>query len=298
MSESGPRADHNPAASRGVPIAPPVSAPADLADAARLYLHLIDHQARAQLQYRASFLLQVAGVFCGGFVDFLAILILFGRFESIGGWTVAEVALLYGLVAVPFAIAHLVGQGFDEFAMTIRTGSFDQVLIRPRTTFLQVLGSQFSLRQLGRVAEALVVLGLGLAWLDVRAWWSVGHWLFMLWSIAGGVLFFLGMMLVGATLCFWTVESIEAINIFTYGGAEMAHYPMHIFGDWLRRVFIYLVPLAFVNYVPALWLLGKPDPLGLPAWAPLLAVPLCAVVFGVGLLAWRTGVRHYLSTGS
>lgn len=270
----------------------------DLLDAAALYLRLIELQARGQMQYRASFLLQGGGVFLGSFVDFVAILLLFGRFRSIGGWTVPEVALLYSLVAVPFAITHIVGQGFDEFATTVRSGTFDQVLIRPRTAFMQILGSQFAVRQFGRLAEAGIVLGLALTGLGAVGTWGIGQWLFMGWSIAGGVLFFLGLMLVGATMCFWTIDSVEAINIFTYGGAEMAHYPMHIFGDWLRRVFVYLVPLAFVNYVPALWLLGKPDPLDLPAWAPLAAVPLCAAVFGVGLVCWSVGVRHYLSTGS
>ena len=58
------------------------------------------------------------------------------------------------------------------------------------------------------------------------------------------------------------------------------------------------MPLAFVNWYPALYLLDRPDPFGFPAWLQF-ASPLAAVLLGPSpLLAWRTGVRHYTSTGS
>jgi len=269
-----------------------------LAGAVALYGHLCGAQVRSQMQYRASFVMEATGSFLGNFAAFVAILIFFYRFKTIGGWSVPEVALLYGLVALPFGLTHLVGQGFDDFSQTIRMGTFDQVLLRPRAAALQVLGSQFQLRQLGRLAEAVLVSALALAWLAAPARWGLAQWAFAAWTTAAGVLFFMGLMLLRAAVCFWTVESIEAMNILTYGSVEMAQYPMHIFHEWLRRFFVYAVPLAFVNYYPALWLLGKPDPLGLPPWAPLAAFPLCALVFGVGLAAWRQGVRHYVSTGS
>jgi ABC-2 type transport system permease protein len=103
---------------------------------------------------------------------------------------------------------------------------------------------------------------------------------------------------IGATLCFWTVQPIEAVNIFTYGGSEMLSYPAHIYGDWLRRFFTFVVPGALLVYYPALYFLDKPDPTGLPAFAPFLA-PLAG--FGVLALAfafWGVGVRHYTSTGT
>lgn len=87
------------------------------------------------------------------------------------------------------------------------------------------------------------------------------------------------------------------MNILTYGGSEMMAYPMHIYPDWLRRTFTYLVPALFLNYYPALYFLEKPDPLGL---SPLLSfiAPLVGVgMLGVALLFWRLGIQHYQSTG-
>ncbi|MCE7939390.1 ABC transporter permease [bacterium] len=266
--------------------------------AVALYGVLIAAQVRSQMQYKTSFVLEALGSFLGNVAEFAAILIFFQRFETIGGWRVPEVALLYGLVALPFAVVHLFGQGLDEFNQHIRQGTFDQMLVRPRTAFLQVLASKFQLRQLGRLGEGLLVLGLALWWLDAWRRWGASEWLLAGWTMVGGVLFFLGLMVFGATLCFWTVESIEAINILTYGGSEMARYPLHIFGDRLRRLFVYVVPLAFVNYVPTVALLDRPVPFGLPAWAPFASPLVCGLVLAGGMAAWRVGVRHYLSTGS
>ena len=74
--------------------------------------------------------------------------------------------------------------------------------------------------------------------------------------------------------------------------------PITIYGPWLRRMMCYVVPGAFVAYFPALALLGRPDPLGLPE-ALQWSSPLVAAIAVTGArLVWRTGVRHYQGTGS
>lgn len=261
-----------------------------------LYRRLLSAGLRSQMQYKLSFVLETGAVFIGTGLDFVAILVFFSRFEHIGGWTMPEVALLYALVALSFALSQFFGSGFEEFEEVVRRGTFDQMLVKPVDTFVQVMGTQPPLRRLGRFLQGALVFVLAIYWLELD--WGIGHWLFVLWTIVGGCLFFMGLLLFKASVCFWTVESVEATNVLTYGGQEMAGYPMHIFGPWMRRAFIYVVPLAFVNYFPALYLLGKPNPLGGPPMAQFLAFPICALVFAGGLGWWRVGVRHYQSTGS
>ena len=66
------------------------------------------------------------------------------------------------------------------------------------------------------------------------------------------------------TQAFWTIESIEVVNIFTYGTQAMISYPMHIYQTWIRRFFTFVLPAIFINYYPALFFLDRTDPLGLP----------------------------------
>jgi ABC-type uncharacterized transport system permease subunit len=55
---------------------------------------------------------------------------------------------------------------------------------------------------------------------------------------------------------------------------------------------------GFVAYQPALALMGRTDPLGLPVWAGYAAPLVCLPATLVAALVWRSGVRHYRSTGS
>jgi len=112
------------------------------------------------------------------------------------------------------------------------------------------------------------------------------------------VCFFGGLFMVGATITFWTVESIEVINIFTYGGSYMISHPMHIFPDILRRFFTFVIPAAFLNYYPALYILEIPDPLGLPEWVAFLAPAAGISLLAAAMAFWHFGINHYQSTGS
>jgi ABC-2 type transport system permease protein len=247
------------------------------------------------MQYKLSFAMDVLASFVGTAADFAAILILFTQVKTLGQWTLPEIALLYGLAGIGIALADFITSGFDTFPELIRLGQFDQLLTRPYSVFWQVAASDMTLRRLGRIAQALLVLAAALLWLRVD--WDITDWLFFMIAIFASTLFFCGLFVVRAAISFWTIESIEAINILTYGGAEMASYPMTIYADWMRKFFLYIVPLAFVSYYPALYLLKKPDPLGLPEFVPFLAFPACVAVFFIALAFWGFGVRHYQSTG-
>ena len=94
------------------------------------------------------------------------------------------------------------------------------------------------------------------------------------------------------------IDSVEAINILTYGSTEMTMYPMTVYPDWLRNIFTFLVPTIFMNYFPALYFLGKPDPLGFPTFAPFIAPFVGAAMLIVSIGVFRIGLRHYQGTGT
>jgi ABC-2 type transport system permease protein len=265
------------------------------ADAA-LYRYMTVARLRSQLQYRGSFLVMTIVSTLGLATEFIGILILFSAFDTLASWDVGEVALLYGLASLSFGIAEMVGAGFDVFPTMIRRGEFDQVLLRPAGVFSQVLSSDFPLRRLGRISQGAAVLVLALAWTSVD--WTLGKLLYLPLAISSGVVVFVALFIFGATLCFWTVESIELINILTYGGTELTSYPLPIYHELMQRFFVFIVPLAFVSYFPALYILDRPEARDWPGWLPF-ASPLAALLLALAArVAWGFGVRHYRSTGS
>ncbi|NLV89667.1 MAG: hypothetical protein GX021_09955 [Tissierellia bacterium] len=100
----------------------------------------------------------------------------------------------------------------------MRTGDFDRVLLRPRTTILQVLGHNIQMMRIGRFGQGLIVLIWSISKLNIK--WTLGKILLLLGSIIGGNLLFSGLIVLQATLSFWSVQSLEIINSFTYGGVR------------------------------------------------------------------------------
>lgn len=263
----------------------------------RLYVRLIGSRVRSQMQYRASFLMELLGFALVTGLEFAVIAILVGRFGSVGGWGLAETALLYGLTSLAFSLAEMVGRGFDApFERMIQQGSFDGVLIRPLSPFFQVLTSDFQLRRLGRSAQAIIVLAYAFGQLAIA--WTPDRLLLIPLTVASGAAIYMALVVIGATLTFWTIKTPEVINVFTFGGEQMTSYPLSIYSEWLRALFLFIVPVGFANYPAALYLLGRADPSGLPAWLAWCAPLVAAAFFALALRFWAFGVGKYTSTGS
>jgi ABC-2 type transport system permease protein len=261
----------------------------------RIYPRLVRARIRGQLQYRLSFALNLVGTALISFLDFAAILVIFANVESLDGWSVAEVAFLYGISSLTFAITDLVMGHIDLLPRMIRDGDFDLVLVRPLGSLFQVVSADFTLRRLGRATQGAVVLVVALLRLDVD--WTAGRAAMLAVMIVSGTLIFAGIWVTFATIAFWAVDSIEVANAFSYGGTFLAQYPINVFASWLRRLVVFVVPVAFVGYFPSLYVLDKEDALGLPR-ALQFASPLAALAaLAVGALLWRHAVRHYRSAG-
>lgn len=262
-----------------------------------LYFRLIGSRIRSQMQYRASFLMELAGFALVTGLEFAVIAILVTRFGSVGGWSLAETALLYGLTSLAFSLAEMAGRGFDApFERMMQQGAFDGVLIRPLSPFFQVLTSDFQLRRLGRSAQAVAVLAYAFGQLAIT--WTPDRLLLVPLTVVSGGAIYLALIVIGATLCFWTVKTPEVINVFTFGGEQMTSYPLSIYGEWLRTLFLFIVPVGFANYPAALYLLGRADPHGLPVWLAWCAPFAAAAFLALALRFWTFGVSKYTSTGS
>ncbi len=265
-------------------------------DAFTLYLRYAAISIRSQLEYRASCAMFAAASFVISAIDFCALWALFRRFGSLQGWKLQEVALLYGMVNVSFALAEGFARGFDSFETMVRNGGFDRLLVRPRSTALQVAGQELQLMRVGRLAQGALVLFWAAGELDVH--WSVARLALVAAAVVSGACLFAGLFVLQATLSFWTTSTLEIVNTVTYGGVETAQYPLDVYRPWFRAFFTFVVPLACVNYMPAHALLGRGGVFGAPAWLNWIAPAMGPAFLAAALGVWQMGVRRYCSTGS
>lgn len=266
--------------------------------AIRMYARFLALEVRAQLQYPVSFLFELVANSLVLVTFFVTIALILQRFGNIAGWTLGEVALLYGMIETSFGLMDMIFSGFDPrfFGQQVRRGRFDVMLLRPLGLTLQVLGSSFMLRRLGRIVQGLVILGIGFSLTEIQ--WTPFKLAYLPVILVSQVCFFGGLFIIGSTITFWTIESIEVINILTYGGSEMMSYPMNIFHEWMQRFFTFIIPAIFLNYYPSLWILNKPDPIGMPPFAPFLSPVVGLGMLVIAIQFWRFGVRSYQSTGT
>jgi len=257
----------------------------------RLYFKYAGIILRSQMQYKASFFMTAIGQFLVSFSTFLGIYFMFSRFNSVDGFTYSEVLLCFSIILTAFSLAECFVRGFDTFSGIISNGEFDRIMVRPRNEIFQVLASRIEFSRIGRLIQAIVVFIYVIPTSGIV--WSFDRIVTVIFMISGGFLIFSGLFLVYAALCFYTIEGLEFMNIFTDGGREFGKYPLSIYGEGVLKFFTYVIPLALFQYYPFLYLIGRTTNV------LYMLLPLSGIVFLIiCYIFWRVGVRHYKSTGS
>ena len=260
-------------------------------DAAKLYIHYVSANLRSEMQHKASFFLQIAGQLLTSMTTFLGISFMFMRFGQVAGYTYSDVLICFSIMLLQFSLSEMFVRGFDTFSSLVRKGEFDRVLVRPRSEVLQVLGARFEFTRIGRLLQAIMVFAYGIASSSVE--WTALRVLTLISMLLGGMLLFGGLYLVYAAFCFFTLEGLEFMNVFTDGAKEYGKYPIDVYGEGMKKFTTFVIPYALVQYYPLQLLIGRSN-----RWYYALC-PLGAVFFlGACYAFWRFGVRHYTSAGS
>lgn len=249
---------------------------------------------RAELSYPASFAMLVVGSMMINALDFVAIAIMFSSIDTLGGFGLREIALLYGATGVGIGVADTAIGSVERIGEFVRTGRLDQMLTKPVPLLVQVCSDRFTLRRLGRITQASVVLVWALPIVD----WTPTRVLVAVVMVLSSSALFFGLFVLFSCVQFWTTDASEFANAFTYGGNTLTQYPLTVFPREVALALTFVLPIAFVNWYPCLYLLGRSDPHGLPDWLQFCSPLAAAAVITVALLVWRTGVRRYTSTGS
>lgn len=256
----------------------------------KLYLHFLSIHIKGLMQHKVSFLLTAIGQFLASFNVFLGVYFMMQRFHTVAGFTYSQVLMCFSIVLMSFTLAECFFRGFDTFSSIIANGEFDRILVRPKRIVYMVLCSKIELTRLGRLMQAVVIFVYAIPRSGIL--WTPAKAVTLVLMIAAGVLIFAGLFIIYASLCFFTLDGLEIMNIFTDGAREYGKYPVSIYGKRVLQFCTYLVPFALFQYYPFLFLLDRA-----PAAYGLL--PIVSSLFLLPCLAlWKLGVSRYKSTGS
>lgn len=263
-------------------------------NALRLYGRLAAASLRARMQYKMDFLMST---FLYGMLtvsDFLMLAAIMLRFREVGGWNIYEVGLLYGMSWIAMGLYRTFAPELHNFDRYIVYGEFDSLLVRPWPTLLTLLGRNFEPHRLGAAVQGGIILWISVSHLTQAGVLDGLDVAYIVAASIVGALIPFGLSLFTATLAFWVVRTGELQPFTMYAPVTASQYPLTVYPRWLRLLLSSILPVAFINYIPAQYLLGK----GGSVWS-LVAAPAFGVAFvTVAYAFWRLGERHYHSTGS
>ncbi|HEU4962946.1 MAG TPA: ABC-2 family transporter protein [Bacilli bacterium] len=259
-----------------------------------LYWKLIRASVAAQMEYKFSFLFSTLLMMVLQALDFLLIAAILLKFDTIKGWNLYEVGYLYAISMMVLSLYRTLCNEIHAFEKYTVQGEFDQLLTRPVSPLLNLFSRSLYLHQIGGFLQGIVVLAVSL-WGLYGQGVSVAKALWFLpVSIVSGSLIVLALGLATATIAFWTVRIADFLPFTVYAPINASSYPMHIYPGWLKGLLFSVLPVAFIAYVPSLYLFDKGG-----AWWYLLLTPLvAAVALGLALAFWRFGIKRYHSTGN
>lgn len=251
---------------------------------------------RGQLDYRANFVIMTVMAFAYQGSGIAFIWVVLAKFHTLDGWTFRDLAFLYAVRLLAHATWGAPFHQLNEIDLVLRDGRFDQYLVRPLNPLLQVISSgRFRMYAVGDViiATVLFVFATSLA----RVSFTPIHITYLVLAVLGGAIAEGAFVLAAGSLCFRLFETwpirLLIDNVFLMFGS----YPLRVFGATTGWIFTWVVPVAFVAYIPASTLLGRTDGLHI---SPVLAwgAPAVGFVwFAAAYQLWRWQLRSYQSSG-
>jgi ABC-2 type transport system permease protein len=258
-----------------------------------LFWHYFRLRLRERMEYRGAFLIGVLAQGLAYAADVTMIWVLVHRFGTLGGWQWEEIAFLYALNLMSYAIGAAFTYSQTELEGMVQKGTFDGVLIRPLNPYLSLAAQQFNVGYIGHIVIALAILIWSLGNLAID--WSVATVGFLLLALAGASMLQAAVLtLLGA----WSFTFVRATFLFGLAGSlrTFITYPITIYSSVLQVMLTVIVPFAFVNFYPASVLLGKKGQL-FPGWIGWLTPFVGAAVLYGAYRVWMRGVDRYQGAG-
>lgn len=217
--------------------------------------------------------------------------VLLHRFEEVGGWGFGEVALLFAMRLCAHAVCTVPFGQHSVIDFLINEGDYDRLLLRPVSPFLQLLAWRFNPGSLGDLSLGVVVLVVAAQLAPVD--WTPGTVVFLVLAIVAGGLVEAGVQFALSSLSFrlratWSLK-VTVDTTF----ADFGPYPLGVFGTVGSLALTFVLPLAFIAYLPATALLGRTDELLLPEWAAYSSLAVGPLLFWAGYRAFVHQSRHY-----
>ncbi len=201
--------------------------------------------------------------------------------EDVGGYTMREIMLLWGLTAASFGLAHILFARAFSLPELIIGGKLDAYLVQPKNVLVSVITSSTSVSAIGDFLYGILLMGL--CGLGLREWL-----LALLFTVTGTVIFTAFALLLGS-LSFWFLRMDMLEGQVVMGMVSFATYPDGIFEGISRYLLYFVVPVGMAVYDPVHVLVS------FDAGMLLRVLGYAVLLTAVSAASFYRGLRRYAS---
>ena len=258
----------------------------------RLYRVLISQFFKVILQSKVDFFMGLLGFFFTQIFGIVFLFLVFQQIPNLNGWTLEQLIFIYGFAQIPRGIDHLFTDNIWMVAWRIVVnGEFDRYMLRPMNVFFQVISEKLQPDAIGEllVGSILMVYSVskGVAVVDGP------HILLFIVSVLAGAVIYTSIKLFFASIAFWVKISGPFLQV-AYEMADFAKYPTEIYAKGIRFIITWIIPFAFVAYLPARYFLisgSTPAVVGIEC---IIAVAFWVIAYAL----FNKGLSIYESAGN
>jgi ABC-2 type transport system permease protein len=260
-------------------------------DYLRLYFMIEAQYIKAQMQYRADFLISSIGMFFSSLATLSIFVVLFNSIPNLAGWSLMEMVFIYAFYMIAISPMQILFDNVWWLRYKVQSGEFVKYYFRPLNMMFYYMSERFDIKGLTQLAAGIILLVYASSRLGLE--WSVGKALFLILAVFSASLVLIAIAVMAGSSAFWVINSYPVLAL-AWKVREFAPYPITIFDGIFRFAFTFILPIGFIAFYPAQFFLRPEEVSPLFYLTPAFGIGLFALMYWV----WAKGVNSYTGTGS
>ncbi len=241
------------------------------------------------MEYRFDFILGTIVNFIFSCVGPIMQYLIFTQTKGFPGWNLKQIILFQGILLFVLALKSIIWGELPGYVMSlVRRGDMDRLLLKPFPSIGIILSSGFSPNNFGTLISSIILITYSMLNLKLRP--GIFNILMFFVFIIMGLILFMAMNIILASAVVILINMGRLHEIIEYL-SRFGEYPLEIYSNTLRAVFVTVVPFAvWVNYPSRILLYGFSRNM-------LYSIGFCLLFLAGSLYLWRSCLKHYTSGG-
>jgi ABC-2 type transport system permease protein len=270
-----------------------------------LYFQFLILQLKTIMEYKTDFVIGLLSVILGQVNTFLLTIMVFTQLDSLVGFSIYEIFLMYGFYTLVRGIDRFYNDNIWSFAWNkIRDGRFITILLRPINPIFYIVMERIEVGGLSEAIIGILIIIYSLRKLAIPI--GIGEFFVLCLLVLCGLTVYFSIKLLCSAPAFWTTCCGE----FMTAGVEIgntAKYPIELYKNKaIKNILLFILPFPIAAYFPSIYCLEKVDNIRYlfgVSWMNVNHIVLYSVFMAIVLLfvsikVWYIGLKHFEPTGT